>query len=139
MSSDEFKLLSAWGKKLLCSLMVKQRILVYLLPDGSSVNRLWLGWVFSFFWALCCHLTSPMSLILCGWVPLMLWEVLITHCRAFLSGATHEPCQTAMFPFRMLSLAPLSNLISLSLELSRLKFSQKVEPFLCYFNRGDDV
>ena len=29
--------------KLLCSLVVQQQILVYLLSDGSRVNRLWLG------------------------------------------------------------------------------------------------
>ena len=31
------------GKKLPCSLVVKGWVLLYLLPDGSGVNRLWLG------------------------------------------------------------------------------------------------
>ena len=29
--------------KLLCSLVVRQQILLYMLSDGSRVNRLWLG------------------------------------------------------------------------------------------------
>ena len=36
-----------WGMKLLRSLLVLQTLL-YLLSDGSKVNRLWLGWVLSF-------------------------------------------------------------------------------------------
>ena len=43
----EFINLKAWGQKLLCSLAVRQRILLYLLPDGSIVMRLWPGWVSS--------------------------------------------------------------------------------------------
>ena len=38
---------SAWGMKLLHSLVVWHQILLYLLPHGSRVNRLWLGWVLS--------------------------------------------------------------------------------------------
>ena len=37
--------LTARVMKLLCSLVVWQWILLYLLPGGSRVNRLWLGWV----------------------------------------------------------------------------------------------
>ena len=33
--------------KLLCSLVVQQQVLLYLLADSSRVNRLWLGWVLS--------------------------------------------------------------------------------------------
>ena len=40
---DELRRLTAWVKKLLCSLVVRQQILVYLLSDGSRVNTLWLG------------------------------------------------------------------------------------------------
>ena len=38
---------------LLCTLAVWQRILLYLLSDGSRVSRLWLRWILSFkvFWA----------------------------------------------------------------------------------------
>ena len=42
------------GVKLLCSLLVRQQILLYLLSDGSRVNRLCLGG--------CCHLVSLGSL-----------------------------------------------------------------------------
>ncbi len=44
VQSDEFELLTAWRKKLLHRLLVQQWILLYLLPDGSSVNRPWPGW-----------------------------------------------------------------------------------------------
>ena len=40
---DEFRSLTAWGEKLLCSLVEWQKILLYLLSDGSRVNRQWLG------------------------------------------------------------------------------------------------
>ena len=49
--------LTASVKKLLCSLMLQQQILLYLLPDGSSVNRLQLLSV-SIFGFLCRHFTS---------------------------------------------------------------------------------
>ena len=37
---DEFRSLAAWGNKLLNGLVVWQGILLYLLSDGSRVNRL---------------------------------------------------------------------------------------------------
>ncbi len=40
---------TARGKKLLWRLVVQQWILLYRLPDGSRVNRLWLRWVLSFY------------------------------------------------------------------------------------------
>ena len=51
-------------RTMLCSLVVQQLIVMYLLPAGSTVNRLWLGWVLSFslLRALHSHLTSPMSM-----------------------------------------------------------------------------
>ncbi len=60
---DEFRSLTAWGKKLLWILVVCQQILLYLLPDGSRVNRLFLGWVLSFsiLWVQRRHLTGPKS------------------------------------------------------------------------------
>lgn len=47
---DEFRSLIAWGMKLLRGLVVLQQILIllYLLPDGSWVDRLWPDWVLSF-------------------------------------------------------------------------------------------
>ncbi len=45
-TDNELRSLTAWGKKLLC-MVVWQQILLYLLPDSSRVNRLWLGWVLS--------------------------------------------------------------------------------------------
>ncbi len=71
--------LTASGKKLLCSLVVQQQILLYHLPDGSWVNRLLLRWVLSFsiLWTLHRQLTS---LLIGRWVPMMFWEVLIPRC-----------------------------------------------------------
>ncbi len=110
VKSCEFKLLTASGRKLLNSLVGRQQeIFLFLLPYGSSVSRLWLGWVMSFsiFWVLSTHLPSLMSLMLCR-VPVMLWEVLIAHCRAFLYWAVQEPA-------RMFSIAPLWKLTTLTL------------------------
>lgn len=42
------------------SLGAQRRILLYLLPDGSRVNRQW-RLSFSILWAQCRHLTLPMS------------------------------------------------------------------------------
>ena len=98
------ELMIFWGKKLLCSLVAQRQILLYPLPDGSRVNRLWMGWVMTFciLWDLCRHLTLPMSMIFCRWLPVMFWEVLTTCCRSFLCWAVHEPvCDL------MLSIAPL--------------------------------
>ena len=55
---NEFSSVTAWGKKLLLSLV----ILLYFLPDGIGVNRLWPGWVLSFSvpWSL-------QALCLAGW------------------------------------------------------------------------
>ena len=70
-------------KKLLFGLVVQQWIPLYLLTDGSRVNRLWLGWVLSF-----SVLTSQISLMLGRKVPLMFWAVLMTLCRGMLSVAS---------------------------------------------------
>ena len=37
---DEFRSLTAWRMKLLCSVVVQQQILLYLLSDGSRLNTL---------------------------------------------------------------------------------------------------
>lgn len=93
---------TAWGQEVVCSLVVLQLILLYLLPGSSRVHKLWLVWVFFFFFsilsALRGHLTSPMSLILTlDWYPMKSWAVfLITSCRAFLSSSEHIPCQIVM-------------------------------------------
>ncbi len=89
---DELRSFTAWGKKLIWSLVVRQRTLLYRLPDGSRVSRLWLRWVLSFssLWAL--RRPSPHSLMLGRWVPMMFWAVLITRCRALLSWAVTNPC-----------------------------------------------
>ena len=47
-SADESRSLTAGGVKLLCSPVVLQQILLYLLSDGSRLDRRWLGWVLSF-------------------------------------------------------------------------------------------
>ena len=80
----EFRSLTAWRMKLLCCVVAWQWILLYLLPNGSSVNRLWLGCVLSFstIKALWRHLTSPMSQKHHKWVPVMFLAVFIIHYRA---------------------------------------------------------
>ena len=81
----ELRSLTAWGMKLLCSLMEQQQILLHLSPDGSRVNRLWLGqgWSFCIPSVSCRHLTSPTSLMLCRWVP-------VIRCGALLSWVVYE-------------------------------------------------
>ena len=51
--------LTALGMKLLCSLELRQQVLLYLLSDGSRVSRQWLG-----------HLISP---VLYRSVPAIFW------------------------------------------------------------------
>ena len=57
---------------------------------AAGWNRLWLGRVMSFsmLWTLCRHLKSPISLMLCQWVPVIFVAVLITrcNCQSVLSG-----------------------------------------------------
>lgn len=56
---DELRSFTAWGKKLLCSLVARQQILLYLLPDGSRMNWLKLGGYCSLaFFRICRHLTG---------------------------------------------------------------------------------
>ncbi len=70
-------------KMLPWSLEVRQQKLLDLLPEGSKVVGYcgW-GWVVSFhiLWALRKHITSPMCLMLCRWVPMMFCAVLIACC-----------------------------------------------------------
>ena len=95
---DEFRDLTASGIKLLHSLVVQQMILLYLLPDGSRVSRLWLGWLLSFsiLWAPCRHVTPPDVTDALLMAPSDVL-VLIIHFGAFLFWATHESCQFGMF------------------------------------------
>lgn len=53
---------TSWGRKLLCGLLVRQQILLFLLPGGSGVNRQWPGWLLSFS-VLC----ADISLHGCRW------------------------------------------------------------------------
>ena len=70
---------------MVCSLVVRQRILLYLLSDASRVNRLVAG-------------VSVIILLIIGrWILMMFWMVLITLSKAFLSWAVHKPCQIVMF------------------------------------------
>ena len=116
----ELRCRTAWWKKLLRSLVVRQQILLYLLPDGSRVNRLSLGWVLSFsiLWALCRHLA-------CRWCPVDGYQWCSGRFyplaeETSLSWAVHEPCQFVMFPVRMLSVVPLSKLTRISSESEAL-------------------
>ncbi len=108
-SAEDELSLTAWRKKLLCSLVAQQQILLYLLPDGRRVNKLWVGWILSFciLWALHRHLSSLISLMVGKWVPVIFCAILITHCRVLLSWAMHVPSQFVMIIVRMLSFAPL--------------------------------
>lgn len=83
---DEFKEFwkGVWGQNVLCSPVVQQRTLLYVLPGSSRVTRLQLGWV---------SLTSAISLI----APKCPGRFLMTRCREFLSWAVHEPRQVEMF------------------------------------------
>ena len=100
---DELRSLTAWGVKLLCILLMWQQILMYLLSDGSSVNRQWLGGhclLVSF------GFSADISLHLC-FVDGTSDVVLITCWRSFMSLVMHGLWQFVMFPVRMLSIAPL--------------------------------
>ena len=69
-ADDELMSLTAWRMKLLYSLVVQQQMLLYLLSDGSRVNRLWLGG--------CCLVVSPGSLML-------------YRCYQWCSGGFNQP------------------------------------------------
>lgn len=73
------KSLTGWGKKRLCSLMVRQRILLYLFSRWQQ----WWMLSFSILWNLWGYHTSPTSLMLRRWVLMMIWAVLITSCRIY--------------------------------------------------------
>ena len=64
---DELRSLTVWGKTLLCSLVVRQRILLYCLPDVSRVNRLWRGgsclFVSSHHWCHWCSVDSTSDVL----------------------------------------------------------------------------
>ena len=75
---DEFRCLTVWAVKLLCSLMAQQQVLLYLLSDGR--------WVLSFsVFGLC----ADISLHWCHWCSVDgtsdVLVVLISCCGAFLT------------------------------------------------------
>ena len=61
---DEFRSLKSWGVKLLCSLVMRWKILLYLLSDGSGLNRLWLWLVSSF---IIFRIRADIALHRCHW------------------------------------------------------------------------
>ena len=107
---------------LLCSLVLQQCIALYLLSDGSRVNRLWLGWVLSFsiLWALCRHISWPISLMLskcyqwhlnaviicCVWFLNDIWQVFtasLNHaCKSNVSGPKWNICSGFVSEFQHL-------------------------------------
>ena len=127
MVEDEFRSLTAWGEKLLSKLEVWQWTLLHLLPDGSRVNRLWLGRVFSFSirWALCRYPPSLKSL--------MFWAVMATCCRAFHSWAVIFPVPDAFYCF---SVKFDGNLTLKCTKCRLLQFHRGVEPFVGFYQPG---
>lgn len=76
----------------------------FCISGQTAVGWVWLEWVLTFsnLWALCRHLTSPMSLMLGGWVPIKFWAVLITRllpCRDLFSWSIHIPNQCFLLLF----------------------------------------
>lgn len=73
-------------KKLFCSLMIQEEILLNLLPKGNPVNKAFTGWELSFsiLIALLRHLPSPSFSIHGKYTPLIIFcAVVITPCKAF--------------------------------------------------------
>lgn len=119
---------------MLHTLVVQQRILLYLLCDGSSVNRLWLGWVLSLsiLWALwASHFTDITDALQMGTndvlggfnhplqsLPVLGHAQTILICDVFSQNALYTSSEKA------------DN--NLALKSSLLKFVWKVEPFLCF-------
>ena len=85
----------AWEVKLLCSLVVRQQILLYLLPIKWT-DCGWGGCCLSVSYGLCADI-SPHQYLFTNWVTMMIW---ITRCRASMS-------LFMMFPVWMLSIDPL--------------------------------
>lgn len=88
--------LTVWGKKLLCSLVIKQLI---------HLDHCWMGWVLLFnnHWALLRHLTNS------SW-------------QAFLSWAMNIPSQFVIFQVRMHSTAPLFKVLGRGILFSHISF-----------------
>ena len=87
-SVDEFRSFSVCGQNPLFSLLVQQQILLYLLSDGSRVNRLCLGGY--------CLLISLDSVQTSHFTDVT--DVLVVLITTVLGR--DEPCQFVMFPVR---------------------------------------
>ncbi len=94
----EFRALTAWGEKLLSSLVERALMLRNRLPDGRSWKRLWEGWVgfFTILVALLEHRARKMSRME-GRGALMIFAAVFTvRWRVLWSAAQQFPYQTVM-------------------------------------------
>ena len=74
--------LKTWGMTLFCSLVVRQWKCLYLLPNGSRVNRLWLGWVLSLKWNSC-QKSNQCFMCECIWVKPLCKSIITTKKGTF--------------------------------------------------------
>ena len=98
-----------WGKKLLEKRVVLFPMILYLLPEGSRVNRPWCGWVGSLriLLALARQRLLAMSLMDGSDVPMIFSAVLTTRRTVVQSASVQLPDQTEMQFVKMLSMVPL--------------------------------
>ena len=85
--------LTAWWIKLLVSLVVRERRLLYLLPEGRRLNRLCAGWLASLtiVFALPVRRVVYMSCREESGAPMILPAVFTMSCRAFFVVVSAAP------------------------------------------------
>src|SRR4029434_756685 len=105
----EFSFLTAWCMKLFLSLVVQQRRLLYLLPEGRRLNRLCAGWLVSFTIEVAFRVRRVvyMSCKEGSGEPMILPAVFTMRCSAFLLCSVQQLPHTVMQLCRMLSMVPL--------------------------------
>ena len=104
----EFSVLTAWCTKLFLSLAVRQRRLLYLLPEGRRLNSQCAGWLVSLaiegaFWVRRVVYVSSRE---GSGAPMIFPAVFTLHCSAFLLYSVQLPPHTMMQLDRMLSMVP---------------------------------
>src|SRR4029434_7769766 len=102
----EFNRVTAAGKKLFLSLLVRARRALHGLPGGRGANSLWLGWELSFSMlrAFRRHLLRWTASMVGSGEPVMRWAVFTTLWSVLRFATEQLPNQTEMQLVRMLSM-----------------------------------
>ena len=128
----EFSFLTAWCMKLSLSLVVRQRRLLYLLPEGRRLNRLCAGWLVSLAIEVAFRVRRVVYMSFKegsgSGAPVILPAVFTMRCSAFLLWSVQLLPHTVLLSPKSTEILKSSNKQGPSLSWEKSRLSKSTQP-----------